>query len=332
MKKLGTLLILILLLSACNSVKRVKDNELLLTKNTVVINGKKTSKTEVNELIVQKPNNKTLGIPLSLYFYNIGNENKPKTPAEWGKKKPKTYNFIKSIFSEKQSIAFANSMIGLNNWFLRNGQAPVIIDDRKTRKTEQTLSAYYKTQGYFKVKVRSEKDTLGNKKGNLNYFIETGNPTFLDTITTQIRSAVLDSLYNTEKSLSFLKSGDQFKDENFIKEAARVTKLFRNHGIYHFSENLLGFYDLDSVNPNYKTNVKLVISGDRIVEKNGQYISKPLKIQKLRNITVYTDYSFSKRNDPINDSIKLRRVEFKGLRKTSLQPQTTVRIYLFKTG
>lgn len=333
MKKLCTLLLVLLFLSGCNSVKRVKDNENLLVKNTVVVNGKKTSEADLDELIVQKPNNSTLGIPLSLYFYNLGNEDKPKTPSEWGKKKPKTYNFIKSIFSEKQSIAFANSMIGLNNWFLRNGQAPVIIDDIKTRRTIRNLNAYYKNHGYFRVKVDSQKDTLGGKKGAIQYLVETGSPTYLDTITTKINSPVLDSLYNTEKELTFLKSGDQYNNDNFIKEASRITKLFRNHGVYHFSENYLGFYEIDTASTNnFKTNVELIISGDRILEKDGNYITKPLKIQRLRNINVYTDYSFTKRDDDLKDSTNYNGLQFKAYEKLRYNPKLLSESIFLKPG
>jgi hypothetical protein len=300
MKKLSILLLLALFFSACNSVKRVKDNELLLTKNTVTVNGKKSGDPKLGELIVQKPNSKTLGIPFSLYFYNLGDKTKPQTPSEWGKWKPKTYNFIKTVFSEKQSIAFANSMIGLNRWFLTSGQPPVIIDDSKTNKTARNLSAYFKTQGYFQVKVRSEKDTVSNKKGTVKYIVRPGNPTYLDTITTRINSPVLDSLYAQIKDESFLKSGDQYKDGNFIKEAERIIKYFRNHGIYHFSERGLGFYEIDTTNTvTYRTNVDLVIfDNERITDNEGNSVLRPYKIQKLRKINVVTDYSFNKKDDP----------------------------------
>ena len=85
MKKFGILLILTLFVYSCNSVKRVKENEQLLTKNTVIVNGEKTSDPKLDELVVQKPNSKHWGFP-SLYFYNLGNKERPKTPSEWGKK------------------------------------------------------------------------------------------------------------------------------------------------------------------------------------------------------------------------------------------------------
>ena len=165
MKKIFIYFLLILFLSSCSSVKRVKDAKYLLTQNTVIINDKKNTNTDLIELLVQKPNSKTLGLPLSLYFYNLGDNKKPEKASDWGNLKPKTYNFIKNVFSEKQSISFANSMIRLNNWFLKNGQAPITIDDIKIKKTINNLTAYHKNRGYFRVEVSSNKKLLNNKRG-----------------------------------------------------------------------------------------------------------------------------------------------------------------------
>ncbi len=308
-------------LTSCSSVKRVPEKKYLLTKNTTYVNGKKKNDKVLNTLILQKPNSKTLGLPLPLYFYNIGNKNNPQTASEWGRKRPKTYRFIKNVFSEKQSIAYANSMIRINNWFLKNGQTPSIIDKIKLNKTVKNLKAYYKTQGFFKASVSAKIDTLKNKKANINYFINTGNATFLDTINYKIASPVLNAIYAKEKEKTFLKSGDQYNNENFIKEADRIIKLFRNNGVFHFSENYLGFYNLDSTNANYKTNVDLVILGNRVVRKDGKQISKEFKVQKLRNINVFTDYTFAKKNEPYRDVVRYKEYRFIAHDKITYNPK-----------
>ena len=312
MKKIFIYFLLILFLSACSSVKRVKDTKYLLTQNTIIVNDKKNNNTDLTELLVQKPNSKTLGLPLSLYFYNLGDNNKAKKASDWATQKPKTYNFIKNIFSEKQSISFANSMIGINNWFLKNGQAPITIDDKKIIKTINNLTAYHKNRGYFRVEVNSNKKLLNNKRGEINYIINTGRPTYIDSIRTKIKSPVLDSLYQSKKALSYLKTGEQFIESNFIKEAKRITNLFRNNGIYHFTENDLGYYNIDTANTNnYKTNIDLVIfDKKRILKTNGDYVLKPYKIQKIRKVTVFTDYSFSEKDNPNLDSIRYEGITF----------------------
>ena len=294
-----------------------------MTQNTIIVNDKKNNNTDLTELLVQKPNSKTLGLPLSLYFYNLGDNNKPKKASDWGTLKPKTYNFIKNIFSEKQSISFANSMIGINNWFLKNGQAPITIDDKKIIKTINNLTAYHKNRGYFRVEVNSNKKLLNNKRGEINYIINTGRPTYIDSIRTKIKSPVLDSLYQSKKALSYLKTGEQFIESNFIKEAKRITNLFRNNGIYHFTENDLGYYNIDTANTNnYKTNIDLVIfDKKRILKTNGDYILKPYRIQKIRKVTVFTDYSFSKKDNPNLDSTSYKGITFLAHNKIKYNPK-----------
>jgi len=214
-------------------------------------------------------------------------------------------------------------MIDLNNWFLRNGQSPVIINDNKIKRTVNNLLAYHKNNGYFSVKVSSEKELIKKKKGVVKYLINKGRPTFLDTIKTDIKSPVLDSLYQSKKMSSFLKTGDQFIEANFIKEAKRITAFYRNNGVYLFTENDLGYYNIDSaITNNYKTNIDLVIfDKKRVLDMNGEYTLKPYQIQTLRKVTVFTDYSFSKKDNPYLDSLSHEGITFLAHKKIKYNPK-----------
>ncbi|CAA0177546.1 translocation and assembly module lipoprotein TamL [Tenacibaculum maritimum] len=314
-------LFLILIIS-CNSVKRVPEGKELLVKNIIYIDSLKSTNSNTEDYIIQRPNSKTLGFPLALYFYNLGKPNGPKNPYEWSHKNPKLYNFFEKSFSQKQSIALANTFIGVNNWFLKSGQAPVIIDNKKTEKTVKNLQTYYQTEGYFRAKVKSKKSTTGYKKGTISYFITKGTPTIIDSISTRIASKDLDSLYNAQKSKTFIKSGEQYKNQNFINEANRLTKLFRDNGIYHFSENYIGFYEIDTASTNnHKTDVHLEIS-NRIVEgNNGVYTTKPLKIQKVKKINIFTDYTYNERNSPYLDTVSHNGISFISHKKLAYNPK-----------
>lgn len=311
MKKLSFFFLLVVIFSSCSTIKYVKENELLLAKNTVYIDSVKNSSDNISELLMQRPNAKALGVlPLSLYFYNLGNPEAPKTPSEWGKKHSNTYNFVRSVFSEKQSISVAKTAIGFNNWFLNSGQAPIIIDDAKTEKTVDNLKAYFQTEGYFRARVQSKKDSIAKKKGKVTYYITKGNPSYLDTIKTFITSPVLDSLYQTTKDKSYLKSGDHYKNDNFIKEAGRLVKLFRNKGIYHFNENYISFEN-DTLNNYEKTHVDINIS-ERSV---------PFQIQKIKKVNVHTDYSYNGRNNQHKDTSNYKGIGFYARNKLKFNPK-----------
>ena len=201
MKKLSFSFLLVIIFISCNSTKHVAEDEHMLTRNYIFIDHVENKRSDLQKYILQKPNPRFLNLPLALYFHNIGNLEKPKTASEWREKNPQSYNFIKNVFSEKQSIGYANSSIQLNNWFL-NYQGPEIINKKKAKKTAENLKAYYKTQGYFKSKVDTVINLFNNKKATLEYHIKKGKPTLLDTINIKIESAVLDSIYKNSESSS----------------------------------------------------------------------------------------------------------------------------------
>ncbi len=320
MKKTFFYLLLISFLSACNSVKHVAENEFLLRENVILVDSLQNTEYDLDRYILQKPNSRFLGVPFGLYMRNLGDPNKPKTPSEWGKKNPKTYNFIKGLFSEKQSIAFARSFINLNNWYLSFDE-PRLVDNSKVKRGAENLSAYFKTQGYFKSKVKAiiDRDTTA-KKAKVTYSITRGKPTFLDTISIDIKSKVLDSIYKNSGTTSLLKSGDQYKDETFRSEAKNIVKLFRNNGIYHFTESALGFY-VDSTREDYKTNVNFLISSNRLFEKDGEYIEKPFNIHTVKKVNVYTDYTFNQRNSQVQDSATFNNINFYSFGKLRYNPK-----------
>lgn len=320
MKKVSFYLFIFLIIASCSSVKRVPEKEHLLRSTTILVDGKKNKNNELLDYVLQRPNARALGIPISIYFYNIGNPDAPKTPKAWGILHPKKYKFFKSIFSEKQSIGAAKSYISFNNWFLESGESPVIINDLKTSKTVRNLNSYFITQGYFKNKVTAKKDTLRNKKAKITYTINRENPFFLDTITVQIPSPVLKTVYQTDTINTFLKTRDQYKDQNFIKEATRITELFRNSGVYNFIDNAIRFYP-DSTRTDNKTSVLVTIAEKYLTDEDGKNIYKPYQIKKISKINVYTDYSFNTESEPYLDSISYKGIQFFAHEKIKYNPK-----------
>lgn len=308
MKKLFLFFFIILLLAACNSTKHVANKEHMLIRNYIFVDSVKNKSNDLPKYVLQKPNPRFLGLPFGLYFYNIGNPDKPKKASEWGKKNPRSYSIVKSIFSEKQSISYANSFIKLNKWFLKNG-GPVIINERKIKNTADNLLAYYNTLGYFNSSADTIINRSRNKKATVEYYISKGKPTRLDTINIKIESPVLDSIYKASGSKTLLISGNQYNDQVFRNEAKNTIKLFRNNGIYHFTESALGFY-VDSTRTDYKTNVDFIMSGDRVLEKDGRYLDLPFKVQKIKEVNIITDYSFTRKGQTYLDSLSYNGINF----------------------
>jgi outer membrane translocation and assembly module TamA len=331
MKKLSFYFLLILFFAACNSTKHVAENEHMLTQNFVFVDSVRDKSAVLEKYILQKPNSKLLGAPIGLYFHNLGNHEKPKTALKWGEKHPKKYKFVKNVFSEKQSIAYANSFIKLNNWLL-SYDAPVIVSKNKVKRTADNLWAYYKTQGYFESQITSKinRDTV-QRKATTEYRIRRGKPTLLDTIKLKIESLVLEDIYKNAGIQSLLKSGNQYNDNTFRKEASAIVKLFRNSGIYHFSETALGFY-VDSTRTDYKTNVEFLIAKDRYEETNGKYTKKEYKIHKIKEINVITDYSYTKKDELYKNTVSYNGINFLSHDKLKYNPKYLAQSIFFNSG
>jgi outer membrane protein assembly factor BamA len=294
-------------------VKYVGENEFLLVKNKVVVNDKKNVSNEINDYIVQRPNQLVLGVALPLHFYNLGNKNFEADFDVWKLDNPGWYNFTTGVFSEKQTRGVRNFKYKMHQWILNNGEPPVIFDSKKAVQTVKNLTQHYYNEGYFNVKVGYEEHQLKNKKAAVDYNVITDKPNQLDSITKNIRSAVLDSIYEIHKSKSFIKEGNQFRLSSFVSEQNRLTDLFRNSGIYRFYKNAITF-EVDTSTTNYKSDVVLLIDG------NAGPV--PFKVQKIQKVNIYTDYSFSNAGDnSIKDSLNYNGFSFFAQEKLRYNPK-----------
>lgn len=297
------LFFLILCLTGCNAVKRVGENELLLTQNTILINDEKVKDEDLNSLLYQKPNSKILGIPLRLHLYNFAKENPDSSFITWLYKKPKRLQRLKNKFSGKQVVKMKQSFEGINSWIKETGEAPVIIDFKKAEKSAKRLQLYYESRGFLKNEATFTIDSLENKdrRATVQYKVQTGKPYFLDTVSHFIVSKDLDSIYQIHKKNSLIKKGDQFNVLKFEAERSRLAGIFSNSGIFRFQPTSINFdVKIDSTpgSKDYKLPITLRISNffDRV---DGQLIENEYKVHKIKNVNIYADYNFNERKDSL---------------------------------
>jgi len=318
------------LINACSAVKRVPKGKYLLTKNTITVNNKKITDESIKSFLIQRPNQKILRMPLSLFFYNNANPTYKTAFNNWLKRHPKTHEFLSKVFSEKQVIGLENSYKRLNKWFLKNGDEPVIINAKKVKKSEIKLKQYYFNQGFFDTYVSYTQNLKKNKRASISYNISTHKPYFIDSITTQITSPVLDSIYQKHIAESKIKSKNQFKDTNFRLEEERLIKLFRNLGVYHFGKNLIRF-DIDTSKVNHTAKVLLKIP-DRIIKQGDSTKTNPFIIQKINKVRIYTDYSYNQKTVSYKDSSTLNNYIFYAHKKLKYNPKLLANSILIKTN
>jgi len=306
-------------MASCNATKRVPDGKYLLEKNKVIVNDKKTTKPEVISFLRQKPNQKVIGFPFSLHLYNWANPKYKTRFEEILKENPKKEEKLTKIFSKKQVTALGRSYRGVNSWFLRNGNPPVISDSLQIKKSAKSLYKYYLSKGFFDVNVNFKEYKKENKRTTVEYLITTNEPYFIDSVATSIQSPILDSIYNSTIEKSFIVKGNQIDYQNFEKEENRLIELFRNSGIYHFGGNIAGFW-IDSLSTSHQKNILLKIP-DRIVDKNDSIYSAPFKVHKIKKVNVFTDFSFNTKNQKPQDSITYKGYTFFANDKLKYNPK-----------
>jgi outer membrane protein assembly factor BamA len=320
--KISIFIVIISAITSCNVVKRVGDDQHLLTKTSVFVNGKKNASEELKNLIYQHPNGKLFGFPLRLHIYNLAREHRDSLFEVWLNKHPKRRARLTKKLSKKQVDQLKESSLGFNNWLRKTGEAPVIIDSLKTNRSKKRLEGYYSFNGWFNRKITHEINTNKNKRVSINYLITTDKPYILDSIFTNISSELIDSLYQVSKESSFLKKGVQYNESAFTDERDRLSETFRNSGVYHFSQDYVRF-EIDTIGKNKKVDVDVIIQ-DRIIRNEDSVTTTPFKIYTIKAVNLITDDAFINRGKPFQDSISFENYNLYSYGKMRFRPKALI--------
>ena len=278
--KIALFIISTVLLKSCSVSQNLKPNELILKSNKIYINESKFSTDSLMPLIIQKKNNYILGIPIGAKLYQSGNKNSDSLINLWLNKKENREKKLNTIFSKKQVSQIKKYVKDFNNWKTRNGEKLEIVDSLKTIFSVENIKSFYRNRGYFDSKVKSEVVVDKNQKnyGNVIYNVNLGNRYLLDSIKLNIKSKLLDSIFNSKKEKSLLVMGDPFTTSIFEKERNRIDKLFKDSGIYNFQISAITYkVNLDTISANFRIPVEILIDD----KKNNDY-----KIHKIEKINI----------------------------------------------
>ncbi len=295
LKKIFFICLVVYICSSCNAVKRVADSDHLLVENSFIVNGKSNTSEALSKLSFQNKNTTIFGFPLRLHIYNLARPNKDSIFEAWLSKRPKRKQRLINKFSKKQLNQIKKSSLGLNGWLKKTGEAPSILDSLRIKKTKLNLERYYFSKGWFDRKINYTVDTLGNKRATLSYNIETGQPYNIRNISKEIKTPILDTLYEKVKTESAIIKEKQFDIVNFKEERNRLTSHFRNSGVYHFSQDYVSFEN-DTINTNHNVDVKINIP-NRVIRTQDSTTREPFKIYRIKEVNIFTDASFKNRSN-----------------------------------
>ena len=312
-------------------MRRVPNGKMLLTKNEILVDGKKESNEDITNQLYQKPNSSLLGYRLRLNIFNLANPNPDSTYKAKFIKNPDNYFTMAKWLSKKQVDRLGKSFYysGIHSFLKKTGEAPVLLDQKSTDRSLSRLQSYYFDKGYFNLKGNYKIDSLTNKKVAIKYSINKGNPFVLDTIKVAIKTPILDSLYKTNKDFSFLKSGKQYNKIDFDAERNRITTHFRNKGAYYFQQNYIN-YSIDTLNSNSKANIDLNIENQAIRVGDSTKIM-PFKLYKISDVNIYTDNLTTKSNADALDSVTYNNFNLYSSSKLKFKPKAiTDAVFIYK--
>ena len=331
--KITAFIVIAILICACNAVKRVPDGKLLLTKNEITVNNKVIKEENVFNQLYQKPNTTLLGYRLRLNLYNLANLNPDSTYQAKFTNNPEKFRRMSNWLSAKQVDRLGQSFWyhGIHDFLKRTGEPPVVLDKEKANKSLLRLKYYYFNNGYFNVNATYAVDTVAIKKAKIKYNITPGNAFYLDSINASISSPVLDSLYQVNKSNSFIKSGIQYQTVDFENEKNRISTNFRNNGAYYFQPNYVTF-NIDTIKKVNKADITLMINNYSYQDGDSTK-TEPFKLYKISDVNIYTDYSPSSNAITMRDSTTFKNFNLFSQKKLKYKPKAiTDAIFISKGG
>jgi len=325
-----TFLLLVLFISSCNPVKRVKDNQHLLTKNNILVNDERISTRQIYNQLYQEPNVKLLSFPLRLHIYNLADPTPDTSFTHWLDKKEKRRARLKSIYSDKQVKRIRRAYISFNEFLEETGEAPTIVSEEKTKKSANRLKAWYWNHGWFNVETDYEITKNDNQRAQVDYIVTPHQPYFVDSITKRIKSPVADSLYREKEIEANVKEGKQFNTDDFEAERERITSQFRNSGLFHFEKEYISF-DADTINTNHKANIDLVIANREITKLDSTY-TVPYKIHYISKVNIFPDYAYENKSKPVTDSTSYKGYDIYSFEKLKYKPKAISDAVFIKKG
>ena len=329
-----SLLFLVVVFNSCDTLKRVGENQLLLKSNRITVDSTEVNNADVKSLILQEPNRTILGYSLRLNLHNLAKPNPDSSFQSWLHQKDKREQRLINFLSEKQLDRLGESFLvkGLSEWLKKTGEEPAILDTVKTRRSLERLKAYYDSKGYFNNETTYKIDTLAKRqRAAVDYKIGLGEPFIIDSVSYQIASKAVDSIYALNINGSFVKEGDRFDLSKFAAERERLSTIFRNTGVFNFQESSISYdiaTDTTKLADDQKMNIELNIEN---FKKRGDsaITTSEYQVYRFKNINIYTDYLFDER-DRDQKFIRFRNYNIFYRNKLRFNPKTLINAVFFE--
>ena len=115
---------------------------------------------------------------------------------------------------------------------------PTAYDTGYSRVSVENMVASMVHLGYYNSKATYKADTSG-RKVTVNYLVETGNPTLIDTVSYRLKKPDLQEVVNGLKNNSILQKNNPVTKAGILSELGRIVDSLRNRGYFKFTASEL---------------------------------------------------------------------------------------------
>lgn len=231
--RLRIYLILLLALQAivsCSPVRKLPQNQKLLVRQEVKLDNESIDREEVQNLILQKANQRFLGI----WHLNL-----------W--------------VQQKTSLG---TQTRFKKWLRRSaGRPPAIFNPVEMEQSTAIIKEFLEGKGFFKPTVEPVVSTIG-KTVAVQWNIATGKPWTIRNYKVIAEDSLIGRLVEGSLQQSVVKPGEPYTVSVLQSERDRVTTFLRNEGYFSFTSDYI-LYEIDSSLRNWQTDVYMNIRNPR---------------------------------------------------------------------
>lgn len=304
LRSIAVLLLALIALASCQSIKHLPEGKYLLWKNKVELRNQEVmvNKGELREnldnLIIQQPNSNFMGLSVVRIPWKLGR-----------------YNLRYRKFGSRPDSLLPKTL-----------ERPVIFDSLTMPRSIQNMKNYMFNQGYFYARVW-DTVTFRGRKAVTKYVVDAGPNYIINHINYNINDSEIAAIVISNEFATILKKGKEFTYSMLEEERSRITALINNHGYRRFSlENIT--FKIDTLDKSIfkvaaspfenavnfiaqsKSNKKSTLDVDIIIRKADDTLS--YNKYTISKITVFPDYRGpDDRTDPDMIVRNVNGVEFR---------------------
>ena len=186
------------------------------------------------------------------------------------------------------------------------GNEPVYYDKTEADNSAVQMMRYLDNVGYFHSKVTHSVDFKKRKKmAKVTYHVYPARPYYVKKINLIIKDSLIRSYIMRDSAAFPLKEGDIYNAYSLDEERELITERMKNSGYYFFNRDLI-YYEVDSNFMDHTMEITMHLKKSDLAYKK----------YRIRDISVYPNYSIFRMNDKPTDSATLT-VEFGRLKRTN---------------